>query len=321
MPVKTTLECPRCGNVAQTTKAVLPGAKVRCTRCRHQFRFLPSESDSVEDLPGVGDIGAGLLNELFTPENKSTPVVTSGEAQQGYRSVTNQRFSPQPGAPASTRSKELLIGGKPIRFEGSRKFTTVILIGLLMMGLYLFFWWFRDWIFFLDRTTVIVKQKKENQFKTRVGATSRETPKTSLEIAIPPEDPAQPRTDAGIAVSVGDLEVYVVSAQRQSEPEERLILTLQITNRSSGSMLFHFWSHPDNRATLRDQSPNMNYHALIAQPTTPAQKVLKPNEMIRDVLVFGPTSRFFDLELDLPVSGSQKRFRFLIRTDFIKETP
>ena len=43
-------------------------------------------------------------------------VRTKDKPDEHYRGMTNEQFVPNPLAPASERSKDVFIGGKPVRF-------------------------------------------------------------------------------------------------------------------------------------------------------------------------------------------------------------
>jgi hypothetical protein len=149
MPLSTKLNCPSCGRPSQTTKAVSPGKKLRCPEGGFVFQFRASKSDRVQETP-AGSIEPGPLRDLLADDGRATGVVRSGGAWKRDRGATNepitlrsethQPFSRNPLAPASERSKDRLIGGKPVRFTGPREFTAVVLMVAVMAVVYLCFW-------------------------------------------------------------------------------------------------------------------------------------------------------------------------------------
>jgi hypothetical protein len=74
-----------------------------------------------------------LLDELF--DSPDRPEADGGGR---YRGVTNERLmndegaSLDPKAPTSKRSKDRLVGGKPVRFNEPRQYTAVIIVVLLL---------------------------------------------------------------------------------------------------------------------------------------------------------------------------------------------
>jgi hypothetical protein len=314
---------------------VPPGAKVRCLKCGKVFRTASSEGGPDEDRVASWGVEAGLFSDWLDAEHSSTSATTGEEGANSYGGVTNQRFTPglDTVAPPSARSKDRLIGGKSVRFEGSRKSTAVVIGFVLLVGGYLGFWWFHGWIAQLDKTGEILgKQRTARAERTDPGSAKKPGTKAGrgqgkgAQVSAKPQNPTPPlestvavspaRATAPNPVRLDEMEVSVVEAR---VAEERLIIRLRITNRSRGQVMYHCWSHPDNQMILRDLSPNLMRHALL-EPSAQAVIPLKPGSTIHDVLVFRPTPWAFGLELDLPVWGSPKQFQFLIETGFIQRS-
>ena len=136
----TEVKCPECKEVSRTAKAVSPGAKVRCRRCKTVFPFRPAADESLEDDFLFDRAEPGPLRERFAPGTGKRSDTTSDKTVGRYGSITNQSFDPEKGLTfdrmvlKSERYKERLRGGKPQRFEGSRKFMGFVVV-LLVMGL------------------------------------------------------------------------------------------------------------------------------------------------------------------------------------------
>ena len=130
MPLLTSLKCPDCGEITQTTKLVRPGDKIPCDHCEADIPIGRPRRGSVEDAPVAGAMEPDVLRELLAAEESSPGGGTSKKAKTGYRSVTNEPLPPPTGndqplvrnplAPAGARSKDRLIGGKGVRFTGVR---------------------------------------------------------------------------------------------------------------------------------------------------------------------------------------------------------
>src|SRR5271170_771240 len=93
MPDKTTLECPHCKSVAQTTQLIRAGAKVNCSRCKRSFRFSPTESDESHPEAELRSIGDVDLREFFTPEAPPTTVSTKPMDRSNGRANGNANGS------------------------------------------------------------------------------------------------------------------------------------------------------------------------------------------------------------------------------------
>jgi len=331
----TTLECPKCGQVAQTTKVVSPGAKVRCCRCTAVFLYRPSEDDSVDDIPYIEPAGPGLLRAFFTSTDRSTPVDTSDEVRGRYRGVTNHKLASQqdivahPLAPASERSKDRLIGGKPVPFTESRQYTAVVLIFLLLGIGYAGFVGISMILKYLDEVPRMKAAKLKDRLDPNAGP-AKKAQGTNGKVQSPapawtPEPaPTITQATAPMPLQMDDMEVCVhdarVGKRDQIDTEERLVITVRITNVSSRNVKYRPWSDPANGLILRDLTPNTIRHALIGPPAL-GETVLKPGQTIYDNLVFEPTPRLFGLELDLPAWPlGRSRLRFLIPVKFIQRT-
>jgi hypothetical protein len=107
--------------------------------------------------------------------------------------------------------------------------------------------------------------------------------------------------------------VGVEAARRERRDElsvpEQLSISLRITNLSTKPATYRSWSRPETLAVLRVQYGN--YYNRIELPVQ-GEIAINPGETITDTLAFEAPPVNASLELDLPVSGTDKSFRFLI---------
>jgi hypothetical protein len=339
MPDKTTLECPHCKNVAQTTHSVRAGARVHCSRCKRSFRFSsPIESEERNPEPELRSIGDVDLREFFTPESPPTPVSTkpiersngngNGIVRERKRGGTDQPFVQDPHANRSARSKDVFIGGEKVRFVASRKGTAVVLIFLLLAlgyGAILSVGWFMD---YLDWVAKGKQQAQERLFSEQKKA---ERAKANIKDVIPEKIvipakpkaviPEEPPTEGDKPRKIRDMEVRVAIAGvgifEKGQTEPRLVITLKVTNHSKLPMGFRSWSDPANKAELRDGTPNANRVSLIGS-SAKAERNIEPGETIDDILVFQAPPPLFGVNLILPLGISGERFRFFLPREFIQ---
>jgi hypothetical protein len=323
MPTSTSLKCPQCGHITQTTRAAEPGDKVRCAYCRRVIRVRHPQSDLVEDPAIGGSMGPELLRELLAPEDRPTQDGTSNQAQNRYRSVTNEPLSPDssanepfsrnPLAPASARSKDRLIGGKGVRFTGSREFTAVVLIvGVMAVG-YLVYWGLHGLYRDIEKASDRFAVHKEKGYNPATGSATKRTSK--VKTANAPPSRGETRIEAGNPQKIGVTEVRIVSARRGAfGGSGGLTITLRITNHSPTPITYY-----KKQLTLRDRAAAPQNYPLLGPPTENPK--VGGRETIEDVLEFGPTPVMLKLDLELPASGSDERFEFSIPPTFIQTTP
>lgn len=324
MPIKVTIVCPQCGNVSAKKKPIPAGAKVRCSRCSTVFRFSLSDNDLVGDEPSVDPAQPELLRELFAVSEPSKPEIFDEEAGGRYRGVTNhslvgiESVTSRSRGSASVRSKDSLIGGKPDRFTGTRQFTAVILAVVVMGMGYAGFVVFNEFFTKMNDTAAVLEANRKaranpkGQFPKK-GALA----KGNKQVEIP--KPA--RTIAPAPLRIEDMEVVVAEAIIQklnpNDTEDRLDITLQITNLSRVDMRYRPWSQPGNGVVLRVTSSTFTHEPL--GPAAINETVLKPHETIKDILVFKPRSSLFGLDLDLPVSADgHEQYHFHLPVQFLQ---
>jgi hypothetical protein len=322
MSHKTALKCPHCEKVGYTTQKIPKGAKVRCSRCDRDFRFEAVGSDEnhpEEELRTIGDTELRILSEFFDPEEQRAPALTGDNSNRGR---TEEPFTRNPLAPASERSKDSLIGGKPIHFYGSRNFMACVLVVALAGLVYLCFVGL-TWV--SHEVDTASKKSTDAKKKIYAGDGGSKPPAKSNDIVIQPPKSvhAQPRTDAGTPIVIGDIEVCVVRALEgilnPSQTDERLAITVSVRNVSKRPYRYHRWSDPASGLLLRDQTPSSTKHALI-EPATQPEVTIEPGDRVEDILLFLPTPRLYGLNLDLPVRNRFEEFRFQIPREFIERT-
>jgi hypothetical protein len=218
-----------------------------------------------------------------------------------------------PLAPAGARSKDRLIGGKGVRFTGSREFMAVVIIVAVAGVAYLSFWGLHGVVEETERTGNRFTKEKEKAFNPGAGPLAQRTPKGKT--ATPPPSPGETRTEAGHPVRIGVAEVTIVNATRAGlsalQGPTGLTITLRITNHHANPITYY-----KKQLTLRDRAAPPKTHPLLDPPAENPK--LAGKQTMEDVLVFGPTSMMSILDLDLPASGSDEGFHFFIPAQFIK---
>jgi hypothetical protein len=326
MPLRRSLDCPHCRKVGHTAKVILPGAKVRCCFCQRAFRFTPGENAPEESGRISGEVEIGRLREVFMTDGESARVVKDDVPSGRYGGVTNQPFTANPLAPAAQRSKNVLIGGKPVRFDAPRKYMSVVLVFFLMTVGYGSVMGLHEVMVYLERLGRTNDTNKKAKYERESSPAAKTAPKTQgvirAELETLVATPPAPRTVAGEPLRIDDLEVCVTEAREgifdHFHTERRLLITVRMANLSKGNAKYPCWSQPANGLILRDQTPNLNRYSPTGREAQ-SERIMKPGEVISDVLVFLPMPQFFvGLDLDLPLWGGIKRFQFHIPLEFVQ---
>jgi hypothetical protein len=122
------------------------------------------------------------------------------------------------------------------------------------------------------------------------------------------------------AVQIGDLNVSVVSAElgslTRADPGRYLLLKVKVTNRSKSPVNFASWGRAKAQVTLKDKQGNFY---SIQHPSGDDEIPIPPSKSIIDKLLFEPTSPFAQLELDLPIAGTEQTFQFRTPPGFITQ--
>jgi hypothetical protein len=309
VPLKTALNCPHCREVGYTTKKIPPGAKVRCTRCGLSFAFDPNPPGDNDDVPTVGDTELGTLRQFFN-EEESPSLAGLGESTKRIDVESEQPFTRTPMLPPVRRDKAI-ISRKPLRFEGSRKYTAAVVIFVVVGGGYLGAMYFLDWLRYMDKTNEVINSAPPKAVRVKPDPKPQEPPK--------PSTPQEPPKMAGDPMRIDKLEVCVIEVSEarvdQSRPEKRLSIKLSVKNVSEQPVKYPCWTHPQNKLELRDE--NLATHPLVVT-STEMERTLKPGEQAFELLQFGQTPRFYGLKLDLPLWNDPRSFRFNIPVDYIQ---
>jgi hypothetical protein len=324
------IKCPHCGKSMRPARAVAAGEKVRCPHCSRDFESPPLQSARTED-PDVGDVDLGRLRDLLGEEAAAARAgLTDDDAiDSRYPGVTNmplsaragsleserasdQPFARNPLAPASERSKDRLIGGKGVRFLGSRALLAVTLAVAGMGAAYGCF-------VFLQHTLKDVEdagKRREKAQKKKGAALEASTKKVP-----PAATKTRPRKVVPEPYELGDIEVVVnrayVGPANQNDATQYLSILLAITNKARVPKPYLSWTRMKLDVRLRDQYGNF-FHRVKDVPVREEQ-LIDPGKTIQDTLWFDPVPVNVELSLDLPIPGSSERwFQFLIPAAFIQ---
>jgi hypothetical protein len=358
------LECPHCGKSRLVNKAIPPGAKVTCPRCGGVFHYRPPANGG---RGGDTDNGSeaepenALWHELFEPDDTSKAGGPNGGTEPRYRSVTNELVSslpppPQsaPGlatragassrplsqdllAPPSTRSKDVLIGGKPVRFLGARHFLgAVLIVAVGMLAYFIFAWWIGEMHSISKLSEKVADTKKKKILEPDLGTGKAKNRKAAvveadaLATADPTPAPAAASApSAGILerlrrivapnpARIAQVEVSVKDAVlRTIDPKSQvryLVLGLQVTNRAELGTTNLSWPPPALNAKLRDQFHLYKWEA----PSAPDVKLIKPGDSLEYYLVFEKTAPSAELSLELTTSERDPPFQFSIPAALVR---
>ena len=333
MPDRTTLVCPHCEKSAETSHVVRSGAKLRCSHCNRPFRFQPTENEEAIAEPELRSVGSLALREFFTAEEPSTtlpstkPRAVSSLPKPGTKpGKAEEPFVRYPWSAGSERSKDVFIGGKGIRFVGSRKGTAVLLIFVGIVLAYAGAVCMHGFMKHLDSQVGKNQAKQAKKFLQPDDGRPKAKPKLAVPVPEQPKSvvPEPAPTLAGQPCRIGDIEVCVVEARAgtfdKAKAERRLVITLQIKNHSKRKMRYHCWSDPANKAVIRDGTPAFNKHELIGKPAQ-AEVDIEPGVVFEDFLSCAATPALYGVSLVLPLEAGIGRFRFDIPREFIEQTP
>lgn len=197
----------------------------------------------------------------------------------------------------------------------NRGFIAAILIAAVAMVSFAFVRWYVDTVRALGMRVNRVGNARAKALDDLGKGIPR---KKAAQNLMSPNQPT-PATDGSVravapaTAQVGDVVVGVAAAQvvgkREVGGEERLTLTLRITNLSAKPMKYVSWSQANMSAVLRDH--NGNYYNRILLPAR-SMVVIEPTVTILDTIEFEATPAGVYLELDLKVSGSERSFQFRI---------
>jgi hypothetical protein len=139
--------------------------------------------------------------------------------------------------------------------------------------------------------------------------------------AAPPASTSPPtltRAIAPNAVRIGDLNVSLVSAHlgrlNRAITSEYLSLRVKITNLSKNAITFATWSQAKLPIILKDKEGNFYQ---LQRAAGDKEVSIPPGKSHVDTLLFEPTSPYTQLDLDLPIAGTDQSFQFRTPGGFI----
>jgi hypothetical protein len=321
MPLSTFFQCPRCGHPGRINKDLPARAALRCPRCDKIFRFPPSKAADADIKADYGGLPPDRILELFTPDERPKPVARTDEIDIRCFTDSNEPLPPRAEAPIPRGKKKVLLDGKAPPFQHSRGFIAAILVTAVAMVGVAFVIWYVDTIMFLSKHVDNAGKARGRQLddlgKGNPNKKAPPKPMGSGQSALPVA-PAT-RVVAPATAQIGELVVGVWAAQivpnERLAADERLSLTLRITNLSQKPTKYVSWSQVNMSAVLRDR--NRNYYNRITLPTR-SMVVIEPTVTILDAIEFEATPTNVELELDLTVAGSEKSFQFRIPASSIR---
>jgi hypothetical protein len=328
---------------------------MRCPypECGTVFRYNPEANGPATDFPARmtlhedrarHDLMVDLLNEHEEEKAASSsqgPKASKNPDADGKRSAarsqapvlprggrstsrkTRQRLPVIPGAQGSEASKEVLIGGKGVRFNEPRVYIGALIAFLVLAGGYggllVFSAFWRHYSNVSQRRADDIEKKvkdaeidKKKKFEAVVAKSS------------PPEGAAgrvkvdAPTQAAPAILPSGDLTVALESAQvgafRDGSQQEFLRVVLRITNESKIPAQQPDWSGPDVKARLRDQS--FNLYKAVEGPSI--RTTVTSDSPAFDTIFFERPVRGADLRLILTVPGKAKDVEIMIKAADIK---
>jgi hypothetical protein len=324
MSLTVSLQCPHCGHSAQTKRVIPPGARIRCPQCRDVFHILPAAGGLIETIPVVGELERATALDLLAPEAPAPSIPPAARWNTADTGVPMPARCP-PAVP-QTETKAL-VSGKPLPFHRFRTILAAAGIALLVAAGYGFVKWYVGTVRQLDRTVTEAVEERSEELKTL--ARPKVTAKPPAPRSSNPPPPLGPktapsdqwRTVAPTASQIGDLSVAVSAAHGGpiTEPVQGdfLTVTLRITNISKIPISYVSWSGPEMGVLLRVE--NGAFYNPVPLPKR-EPKSISPNETITDMLVFEPVPAMKSLELDLPIPGGDKSFRFIISYTLVDRT-
>jgi hypothetical protein len=336
----TTMKCPECGKVARTAKAVSPGTNVRCSGCKAVFPFRSSADDAFDGLSDFDENPAPLRERLgpvrsMSRDDASDKVVgryggTSNQALDPDRDITIDRM-----ALKSERAKDRLRGGKPLRFEGSRKYIAAGVIVVVMGIGYIFFWLFYDFAKEAGNAQKLAQEAKSRKLQGEQKPEVKISDKSKEPLAreLPTPKPAQPtvRATAPAPVRINDLVIGISAAKitriamsKGGNNNYYLTLSVQIDNRSGQPIAYKGWHYAQNLPILKDAKSKATYRCIKFMPIDlprdcVSQATIQAGGSIVDLLVFEPPAfPYPSLELDLPSPIGYDTYKSYIPIELIQ---
>jgi hypothetical protein len=340
MPVSTTLQCPHCQYSTTTSKVVLPDTNIRCPKCKSVFQLVATPQGMIETIPVGDELRKNTLLEVTSAS------VSSGQPgiQPRYLQET---VLPAPERPPEPKPTPSIKPGKskPPPFRSSRTFLTITGAAVAVLAVGAFAAWYAITFWGFMHSSEIIAQERAEKYKAGPGSRSKaaqgaivpptvtlppfkaqvmigaEAPKTTPAPASEP-DIVGGRVVAPRAQKIGALNVSVVDAHRgrlnRAIASEYLLVRVRVTNLSFGIITFSRWSHAKIPVILKDDK---GIYYNIQRASGEAQIQIQPGKSIFDTLIFDATPPFAQLDLDLPIVGTDKAFQFHTDGGFIQNAP
>ena len=317
MPTTTKLECTHCGSALKTAKAVMPGAKVRCPKCKELFQVPASDLDEmIEQIPIAGEVETV---DVERPSPDPQPKKVKAAIQPPPAS---DALPPRMGVPFPAASTKIEYGGNT-QFGGSRTIvaSVCVVIGVALVGG--FCWWYFGTVKELDVAANVAVEQRTAKIAKVAKPLTAESPKEKSGVS-PAAAPAPvvvkiTRVTAPATSEINEMVVGITSAKlgplEGGDGREVLTLNLQITNNSKKPVKYAGWSAPEVKARLRDGFGNFYNRVSLGPAATEIE--IKPGETISDRLLFEKTTVMADLSLDLPAVGTEVQYEFRIARPFI----
>ncbi len=336
----TEVKCPRCHEVSRTAKSVSPGTKVRCGRCKTIFPFRPAADGSVNDDFLFDRAEPGPLREQLASGTGKRSDPTSDKTVGRYGSITNQAFDPEKGLTfdrmvlKSERYKERLRGGKPQRFEGSRKFMGFVVILVVSALGYAGFVCFVAFFRYLNDPARVRQANEEERLAKQKNKASTKGGKgdaRGVDLGYKPVSKS-PRITApeplgidGLENAITEAKITQIRMKNSLSVDFYLALTVRIQNRSQQPVQYKGWHSTRTMLTLTDRRnkssyDNIRFFAIDLPLDCISDIVIAPKESILDLLVFKPPPfPYPSLEFDLPSPIGNNEYRFSIPSAMIGE--
>jgi hypothetical protein len=191
-------------------------------------------------------------------------------------------------------------------------------VATIAAGVIGFIWWYSRQVKELNTAAAKVGEVRVEKIKALVD--ERSVLKQPAKPLSPVQTSGPGRKTAPEFAEIGETAVSVASARLgpldSSSSDRCLSVTLQIKNVSTRRISYKGWAQNDKNVILKDQN-GMHYKRRATPPQDGV--FINAGETIQDTLLFDPTPQFADLQLDLPVSGTNGLFQFHIPVAFIEK--
>jgi len=340
MAVSTSLQCPHCGYSTKTTKLVLPNARIRCPKCKSVFQILASPDGLVESIPVADEPVRETLLEVTAAGGGAMQPRASGGLQAKYLPETALPPPPRTPAPTPTTVAKPALATTPPPFRSSRTVLAIIGGTAVAVAVGAFAFWYYSTVKALTKSADTASAQLTAKYKAPIGAPvgAAAAPLGASPTAMPvmkmpsmvgaslpasagspaPSPTAPTRTEAPNAVQIGDLNVSLVSGHlgrlNRAISGEYLSLRVKVTNRSRSPINFASWGRAKVPVILKDKEGNFY---SIARAAGDDNITIAPGKSYIDTLLFEATPPYTQLDLDLPIAGTDGAFQFHTPSGFV----